>query len=217
MAAGPAKRGILIIDDHPIVRHGLKELIAREPDLEVCGEASGAAEALRALETGRPDLAIVDISLGDGIALIRQVKARSAATKILVFSSYDERGLAARLLRAGASAYVCKREPLDNLLGALRGLLRGERHLGHHLGGRAAPGGASGEPSLQDPLGALSNRELQVFELVGRGLKSDQIAQKLGVTRKTVASHRENIKAKLSLASGAQLSRLAFQWVRDQS
>jgi len=205
------------VDDHPIVRHGLAELIGRQPDLELCGEAPDASEALRQVETTRPDLAIIDISLdGDnGIELIKQIKALYPGVKMLVSSIHDETTFAPRVLRAGAHGYICKREAIRNVIDAIRHVLRGEIYLSTRMATRLLHRAALGEPLDQDPIGSLSDRELEVFEMIGEGLNTQQIARKLRLSPRTVETHRKKIKTKLSLQNSTQLSRCAFQWVQE--
>lgn len=217
LETGTAKSQILVVDDHPIVRHGLAELIRRQPDLELCGEAPDASGALRQVETTRPDLAIIDISLdGDnGIELIKQVKALYPGVKMLVSSMHDETTFAPRVLRAGAHGYICKREAIHNVIDAVRHVLRGEIYLSTRMTTRLLHRAALGEPLDQDPIGSLSDRELEVFEMIGEGLNTQQIARKLRLSPRTVETHRKKIKTKLNLQNSAQLSRCAFQWVQE--
>ena len=209
---------VLIVDDHPVVRQGIALAISREPDLDFCGEAEQIEEAMRLIEEGSPDVVIIDLSLrdGDGIELIDYVKSRWPSIKILVYSSHDEETFAGRVLRAGAMAYVSKRESMSEIVKAVRQVLRGEVYLSPHMTTCLLQLAAVGKALDQDPLRTLSNRELQVFELIGRGESTVQIAEKLGVSPKTVESHRKVIKTKLNLPTSAQLSRRAFQWVQER-
>jgi DNA-binding NarL/FixJ family response regulator len=193
-----AKRRILIVDDHPIVCRGLRELVADEPDLEVCGEAADVSEALQQLEATRPDVVVVDLSLkgGHGIELIQKIKARSDRVKMLVSSMHDESLFAERVLRAGATGYISKQESPEKIIDALRQVLRGEI-------------------LEENPIQSLSDRELEVFEMIGQGLSTKQIAKRLHLSHKTVETHREKIKAKLNLSNSAELSRRATQWVLE--
>lgn len=213
-----AKYKILIVDDHPIVRHGLGELIARQPDMQVCGQAGDASQALRQVEINRPDLAIVDISLnGDnGIELIERIKALYPEVKVLVSSMHDETVFAGRALRAGAMGYINKRESIRKIIDAARQVLGGEIYLSAQMANRLLRRVALGEPVDQDPIEALSNRELEVFEMIGQGLNTQQIAGKLRLSPRTIETHRGKIKTKLNLQNSAQLSRQAFQWVQEQ-
>ena len=213
------KQRILVVDDHPVVRYGYVQLIGQEADLEVCGEAAGVTEALRMAEVQRPDAAIVDISLDgeDGIELIEYIQSRWPAVKILVASNHDEETFAGRVLRAGAKGYICKREPMPKIIEAVRQVLRGEIYLSPHMATSLLQRAAVGKPLTSNPVETLSNRELQVFEMIGQGLNTVQIAEKLQLSPKTVESHRKLIKMKLNLRTAAQLSRSAFQWVQEQS
>ncbi|MEN6498044.1 MAG: response regulator transcription factor [Thermoguttaceae bacterium] len=211
------KHRILIVDDHPIVRHGMAELICQEEDLEVCGEAGDTAEAMHLVEQCCPEIVIVDISLdGDnGIELIEQIKARYPQTKMLVSSIHDEKVFAGRALRAGAMGYVSKRENVRKIVNAIRRVIRGEIYLSPHMANRLLHCAVIGEPLDRDPIESLSNRELEIFELIGQGLTTQQIAGKLRLSAKTVETHRTKIKMKLNLPNSVQLSRCAFEWVRE--
>jgi DNA-binding NarL/FixJ family response regulator len=206
---------ILVVDDHPVVRLGLKEMIAHEPDLEVCGLAESAAEALSALDRQTPDLAIVDISLPDqnGLELIKQLRARSASPKILVNSMHSEKLFAHRTLKAGAQGYISKDEDTDELLRAIRLVLDGGIYLSEdmtqHLlqvtaGSDASPGEAG--------VAALSDRELEVFGLLGKAATTRAIAERLKLSVKTIETHRENIKIKLGLKNNNELIQRAVEW-----
>ena len=211
------KYKVLIVDDHPIVRHGLGELIARQPDLKMCGEAADAAEALRQVEATRPDVAVVDISLdGDnGIELVEQIKALYPEVKTLVSSMHDEKTYAGRALRAGALGYINKRESIRKVIDAVRQVLGGEIYLSPQMASQLLHRAAVGQSLDNDPVDTLSNRELEVFEMIGQGMNTQQIAGKLGLSPRTVETHRKKIKTKLNLQNSAQLSRAAFLWVQE--
>jgi DNA-binding NarL/FixJ family response regulator len=213
-----AKHRVLIVDDHPIVRHGLAELIARQPDLETCGDAADVAGALLQVEAQRPDVAVIDISLegGNGIELIEQIRALYPGVKMLVSSMHDEKTYAGRALRAGALGYINKRESIRKVIDAVRQVLRGEIYLSPEMATRLLHRAAVGEPLDHAPAETLSNRELQVLGMIGHGMTTQQIARRLDVSPRTVETHRKNIKSKLNLANSAQLSRAAFQWVQEQ-
>ncbi len=215
--ARTGKHKVLIVDDHPIVRHGLGELIARQPDLEMCGEAADAAEALREVEANRPDVAVVDISLNDdnGIELVERIRALYPEVKMLVSSMHDEKTFAGRAMRAGALGYINKRESIRKVVDAVRQVLRGEIYLSPQMAKTLLHRAAVGEPLDHDPIDTLSNRELEVFEMIGQGISTQQIARKLRLSPRTIESHRKNIKTKLNLPNSAQLSRSAFQWVQE--
>jgi DNA-binding NarL/FixJ family response regulator len=215
--AGFAPTKVLIVDDHPVVRLGLAEMINREADLTVCGEAAEVTEAMRKMEASHPDVVIIDISLEgeSGIELIEHIRARWPSVKMLVSSAHDERVFAGRVLRAGAMGYLSKREALTKIVEALRQVLRGEVYLSPQMATVLLQRVAAGKSLDLDPIEALSNRELQVFEMIGQGLTTQEIARKLQVSPKTVESHREGVKMKLNLRNSAQLTRRAFQWVQE--
>jgi DNA-binding NarL/FixJ family response regulator len=206
---------ILIVDDHPIVRRGLRELVADETDLVVCGEAEDLAEAMRQVEATRPDVVVVDLTLkgGHGLDLIQEIKARFGHIKMLVSSMHDESLFAERALRAGASGYISKQESPERIIDALRQVLRGEVYLSSRMSNRLLHRLSGGEKLEKDPIASLSDRELEVFEMIGQGLSTKQIARKLNLSHKTIETHREKIKAKLDLKNSAELSRHATQWV----
>jgi DNA-binding NarL/FixJ family response regulator len=210
---------LLIVDDHPIVRHGLAQLIAEEPDMEVCGQASSVAEASKFLEANAPDVAIVDLSLDDesGLVLIQEIKDRHPKVKILVSSIHDETIYAGRALKAGAVGYIEKRESITKIVEAVRHILEDKIYLSPEMANRLLHRAATGESLDQDPIFMLSNRELEVFEMLGRGKTVQYIAGKLGISPKTVETHRKNIKHKLNIHNGSQLMRCAYDWVRDQT
>jgi DNA-binding NarL/FixJ family response regulator len=212
-------RRVLIVDDHPVVRQGLSLAIGRETDLEVCGDAENIADALRLVEGENPDVVIIDLSLDgeDGIELIDFIRSRWATVKILVYSSHDEETFAGRVLRAGASGFVSKREAMPKIIAAVRQVLGGEVYLSPQMATRLIQLAAVGKPLDRNPADSLSNRELQVFEMIGQGLNTIQIAEKLQVSSKTIESHRKVIKTKLNVQTAAQLSRRAFQWVEENS
>jgi DNA-binding NarL/FixJ family response regulator len=212
---GPAR--ILIVDDHPIVRQGLSQFIAQTEDLRVCGEAGDAREALEAIRKTLPDLVIVDLSLGSasGLDLVEELKAQAPKLPILVLSMHDETLYAERALRAGARGYVMKDRPIDEVVTAARRILRGEVHLSERMSARLLQKLVSGAPQATDSLiGTLSNRELQVFELIGQGFGTRNIAARLHLSVKTIDTHRENIKHKLSFADSVELHQHAFLWVQ---
>lgn len=217
--AGGRRYRVLIVDDHPIVRQGLSQLIAQEPDLEVCGGAENASDALRELEAKRPDLVIVDISLKDshGLDLIGRIKAIDERAKMLVWSMHDEKVYAQRALREGALGYVNKQEPTEVVIEAIRRVLRDDVFLSADMTDYVLRYGGRGHGSGQGPVSALTNRELQVFELIGMGKTTRHIADQLDVRPKTIEAHRENIKRKTGLKNSAELSRAAVLWVLESS
>ena len=217
----PGKRKVLIVDDHPIVRQGLRLMIDEEPDLKVCGEAQSEREARVAIRDLEPDVVIVDISLtqGDGLELVRDVHAHHPELPMLVLSMHDELIYAERLLAAGACGYIMKHAASDQLLVALRRVLAGERYLSESLAenlGRMR-GGGEARAVRDDPIERLSNRELQVLSLIGRGQSSREAADRLGLSVKTVETHRQSLKRKLNLVTNAQLLQYAINWYATRS
>jgi DNA-binding NarL/FixJ family response regulator len=212
-----SKRKILIVDDHPIVRRGLAELIAPEPDLEVCGGAEDVAEALEQVRTLHPDLVVVDISLKDshGIDLIARLKASHPEVKMLVWSMFDEKVFAERALRAGAMGYITKRQSIEKVVDVIRQVLRGEMYLSPEMTKLFLQRAGRSKLPEEDPIRRLTQREMEVFQMIGNGMTTQQIAHKLGLSPKTIESHREKIKTKLDLNNAAQLSRRAVQWVLE--
>lgn len=207
-------RRVLLVDDHPIVRQGLSRIIANEPGLAVCGEAETVKEARQAVRDLEPDVVVVDLLLkeGDGIDLVRELRAHHPALPLLVLSMHDESVYAGRLLAAGANGYIMKHAASEQFIGALRQVLEGGTYLSETArASRAGQGGRGGSP--RSPVDALSNRELQVLQMVGRGLSSRQVAEALHLSVKTVEAHRQRIKGKLGLRTGAQLVQFAANWV----
>lgn len=210
------RRSVLIVDDHPVLRRGLAALIAAEPDLTVSGEAATIETALEAIEAARPDLVIVDLALGDrdGLELIKEVKTRHPGLPTLVLSMHDESVYAERSLRAGARGYVTKQQLDNTVLIAIRHVLDGEIYMSEQLTTRLATKFLSGRPSSTAPsIDQLSDRELQVFRLIGQGRSTRQIAQMLDLSIKTIESHRGHIKEKLGLGSASELAQRATQFV----
>jgi DNA-binding NarL/FixJ family response regulator len=216
----PKAKAVLIVDDHPMLRRGLAALIDSEPDLAVCGEAATGAEALAAIRESQPDLVTVDLALeeSDGLDLVKELKTRHPEIPVLVISMHDEKVYAERSLRAGARGYVTKQQLDETVLVAIRRLLDGETYLSDKLETRLAAKFVDGRTLETDsPLEALSDRELQVFGLIGRGRTTRQIADTLSLSVKTIETHREHIKSKLTLESSAALAQRAAQWVETES
>ncbi len=207
---------VLIVDDHPIVRQGLAQLLEQEEDLTVCGEASCAQSALEAIEQLEPSIVIVDILLKDvnGIELIKMIKSRFGKIPVLVMSMHDESLYAERSLRAGARGYIMKEEATDKMLTAVRKVMDGEIYLSDRMVSRILLRLAEGKDEAESPLNRLSDRELEVFQLLGEGTPTRQIAERLNVSVKTVESYRAHIKEKLELASSTELIKQAVQWVQ---
>jgi len=217
-AAEDARRRILLVDDHPIVREGLRQRINVQPDLVVCGEASDAHAALDAIEAHKPDVAIIDIAMNgkSGLELVKDIKARYPHQLMLVLSMHDERLYAERTLRAGAKAYVMKQDDPEVLLRAIREVLAGKVHLSESIKDVIVSrlGGAAKEDAIATAVDQLSDRELEIFQLMGDGYGTHEIADRLHLSIKTVASHRENIKQKLRSKDGNELMRFAIHWAR---
>jgi DNA-binding NarL/FixJ family response regulator len=207
------KTKILVVDDHPIVRERLAELINQEPDLHVCAEAEDSHQALKAIQECSPDLAIIDITLKDtyGIELIKQLKERYPKLPMLVLSMHDESLYGERSLRAGAKGYLTKQEATRKVVTAIRTILAGEIFVSEKMAAtilRKVAGGAS--PTGGSPVDVLSNREMEVFQLLGEGLGVRQIAENLFISVKTAEAHREHIKQKLNFKTSSELLRYAI-------
>lgn len=208
---------ILIVDDHPLVREGLTMRLSRHPDLQVCGEAAAEEEALASIEQNAPDLVLVDISLkgGSGIELLKKIKSQHPSVKTLVISGFDESLYAERALRAGALGYLNKQESNDKLLEAIHTVLAGQRFVSAAIAQRLLGQALGDADQTRSPIDRLSDRELQIFRMIGEGLATSVIAERLFISTHTIDTHRENIKHKLSLGSGGELTRLAVQWVLE--
>lgn len=214
-----AETRVLIVDDHPFMRRGLAQTINDQPGLDVCGEAGSVAEALQIMESCHPDLAVVDISLGaeSGIELIHAIRERWPATKVLVSSMHDETLFAERALRAGALGFVNKGEPPAVFVAALQRVNSGQIYLSERMTNRMLDQVLTDKlESTRSPIETLSNRELEVFEMIGKGMATKQIAARLGLSPKTIETYREHIKQKLNLSNATELTRNAVQWVLEQ-
>jgi len=211
---------ILLVDDHPMLRRGLAELISHEPDLGICGEADCAAEAIKRVDDDHPDLVIVDISLPDlnGVELIKQIKTRHPNLKLLVCSMHDEKIYAERALRAGALGYISKEEAAGQVVTAIRRVLQGEVYLSRQMANRMLQRMRTGDDAdaVESPVDRLTDREIEVFELIGRGMSTREIADQLHLSVKTIDAHRQKIKAKLKLAHSNELVQHAVEWVLEQ-
>lgn len=212
---------VLIVDDHPAVREALRSRIERLPDLEVCGEAAEMGEALRLVAETKPDVAVVDISLktGSGIDLIKRIKDRNAFVRILVWSMHSESLYAERALRAGALGYVNKDQATDKIIEAIRRVLEGKVWLSEETSERMLHRavGAGKKGVSRSPLDALADRELEVFRLIGDGVKTAEIAERLHLSVKTVETYRDRIRRKLDLENGTELAHFATQWVLENA
>jgi DNA-binding NarL/FixJ family response regulator len=208
---------ILIVDDHPLVRTGFAQLIGDTPDLEVCGEASDMAEGLKQVEALKPDLAIIDLSLagGSGLDLIKHIKARDYSTLMLVASMHDETLYAERVLAAGARGYINKQEAQDKIISAIRQVLCGKVYLSERMTERLLTGMVGGSNNKRD-IDALSNRELQIFDLIGQGMSVSKMAKHLNLSVKTIETHQTHIKKKLGLSSAHELTHRAIRWLLEQ-
>jgi DNA-binding NarL/FixJ family response regulator len=209
---------IMIVDDHPLVRNGFRQLIESENDLNVCCEAATMSEALQLIKHCQPGLAIIDLSLpdGNGLELIKRMHTQHPEVPILVSSMHDEDLFAERALHAGAKGYINKQEAGEQVIVAARQVLDGKIYLSPHMAERLLLE-QDGKPlaPILSPVEHLSNRELEVFELIGHGMTTGEIADKLNLSVKTIETHRANIKTKLGLSSAGELTRSAVQWTLD--
>lgn len=211
---------IYIVDDHPLMRKGLVMTIEKEMGFEVCGQAESAEDGLNEIVDLKPDAAVFDISLPgmNGIELTKNILHQMPDLKILVVSRHDEELYAERAIRAGAKGYLMKLEAGETLVTALHQILKGDIYLSHKIGSKMIMKIASGNSAKSDnPLDLLSDRELEVFELTGKGSSTKEIGKKLHISVKTVESHRTNIKEKLQLDTANELMRHAVRWVEDSS
>jgi DNA-binding NarL/FixJ family response regulator len=207
---------ILLVDDHPIVRFGVRQMVATQPDLSIGAEADTAEAALQAVKKAKADLAIVDLSLGtmNGLELIRQLRELDPKLPVLVLSMHDEALFAERAFRSGARGYMMKQEAIDGLIHAIREVLAGRMYASERVSQEMLERvGRSAAPTPGGLLGDLTDRELEVFEMVGRGQSTAEIADRLGVSVKTIETYRSNIKTKLNLRDAADLIRYAATWV----
>ncbi len=213
-AAMATKRQILIVDDHPIVRQGLRRMFEAEPDLAVCGEADSEPVAREAIRARKPDIVVVDLSLerGDGIELVRQMHAEMPELRMLVLSMHDETIYAERLLAAGAMGYIMKQAASDQLLIAVRRVLDGRTYVSETVQRSLDQRAGESRSETNDPVARLSNREVQILNMIGRGMSSREIAQEFTLSVKTIESHRQTIKHKLGLATNSQLLQYAMKW-----
>jgi len=215
------KKTVFVVDDHPIVRQGLALLINQEADLSVCGEAEEMHSALSAIHAVRPDILIVDISLNgpDGLELLKNIRITSPRLPVLVLSMHDETIYAERALRAGANGYIMKQEATEKVLVALRRILSGEIYVSDRIANSMLRHYVRGvNPSEHSSISDLTDRELEVFRLIGEGQGTRQIAEALHLSVKTVESYQAHIKEKLSLRSARELVQHAVQWnVREKT
>lgn len=214
------KRQVLIVDDHSVVRRGLRQLVNEEPDLSAPWEAETAGEALHLVSQHLPDLVLVDVTLegASGIELVKQLQAHHPEIPVLVISMHDEKLYAERALAAGARGYVMKRTPDREMLEAIRQVLSGRVYVSEKVRSRLFPLEAGFAPAeVSSPVERLSDRELEVFLLLGQGYAPRHIADELCVSVKTVESHRQHLKKKLNLESSAELTRYAIEWHKENA
>ena len=217
-APASRKRNVLIVDDHPLLRDGLAKVINQQPDLAVCGEAADARAGLAAAAKLRPDVVIADLTMdeGNGLDLIKDLHLRQPGLPVLVLSMHHENLYAERAVRAGARGYVMKREPVAAVLAALRKVLAGQMALSEEIVLRMLDAPARARKAAASPAEVLSDRELEVFRLLGQGSGTRQIAEKLRLATSTVESYRAGIKQKLGLARATELVARAAQFVLDE-
>ena len=211
---------IYIVDDHPLVRQGLSQVINNEADMEICGEAEDAPQAMKGVGPANPDVIIVDISLrgNNGLELIKNLKAIHENIRILVFSMHDESIYAQRALRAGAKAFVMKKESPTKVVEAIRSIITGEIYVSPSVADQVLHQIVNGpnNATSTSPIDRLTDRELEVVQLIGRGLSSREVAESLNLSVKTIESHRAHVKEKLSLRNATELVQFSVQWVDRQ-
>ena len=213
------KKTVFVVDDHPLLRQGLALLINQQQDLEVCGEAEEAQTAMQAISKKKPDILIVDISLNgpDGLDLLKTIRASYPDLPVLILSMHDEAIYAERALRARANGYIMKQEATEKVLVAVRRILNGEVYLSDRMANKMLQQYIGGSSSaIQSRISALSDRELEVFCLIGEGRGTREIAEELHLSVKTVETYQAHIKEKLSLHSGRELIQHAIQWKIDE-
>ena len=217
MTKSKAKK-ILLVDDHPVLRKGLTRLIDAKDEFSVCGEASTAAEALPLIRQLIPDLVIVDIGLPgtSGIDLTKTIRAEFPKLPVLILSMHEEVLYATRALRAGATGYIVKQDAIDNIVTALREAFSGGHYISPVIAAQMQDDGEAPDLS-NDPISLLTEREFEIFEMIGKGHEVREISDALGVSPKTVETHRTNIKEKLKLKNSRQVARLAVQWLGQQA
>jgi DNA-binding NarL/FixJ family response regulator len=216
----PTKRRIFLVDDHPVTRQGIGVLIDQEHDMTICGEAGTAAAAFERIQEAKPDLVVADLTLkvGSGLELIKNLRAVLPDLRVLVLSMHDERIYAERVLRAGALGYVMKQEASDKLLVAIRRVLTGKLFLSDAVKDRMVYRLVSVKPAEATfPIDTLSDREMEVFKLLGNGFSTRQIAEQLHLSVKTIDSYREHLKTKLRQPDSTSLVQHAIQWVRSEA
>jgi DNA-binding NarL/FixJ family response regulator len=212
------KHKVFLVDDHPIVREGLAQLINKETDLTVCGEAGDVSDALQAISESKPDIAIIDLTLehGSGLRLIENLHYKKTGVPILVLSMHDESVYAERCLKAGAKGYIMKQEPSDRMLSAIRKVLDGEMYISGNMEKKFLSKMISGDKiEFTSPVDVLSNRELEVYQLFGQGLKKREIADQLNLSVKTIETYVENIKKKMNFSSSHEITMHAIRFFNE--
>jgi DNA-binding NarL/FixJ family response regulator len=212
------KKRIFLVDDHPVLRKGLVRLIDSKPGFVVCGEASTAVEAMASIRELKPDLVVVDIGLpgASGIELTKTIRSELPKVPVLILSMHEEALYATRALRAGAAGYIVKQDAIDNIATALQDTLNGKRYLSREIAEQFQQNGGDEQPrSSHDLVGLLTDRELEIFELIGKGGDVHEISKALNLSPKTVETHRANIKEKLKLKNSRQVARVALQWFTE--
>jgi DNA-binding NarL/FixJ family response regulator len=214
-----AKKKLFIVDDHPMMRDGLAQLISKEEDLVLCGEAEDAGAALEQIEKLQPDLALVDITLRatNGLELIKDIAIRAPATAVLVISMHDESLYAERVLRAGGRGYIMKQEGGKKLIEAIRHVLIGKTYVSEKISAKILDIFSGRRTESSSPVETLTDREFEVFQLIGQGIGTKEIADRLHVSAKTVEVHRVNIKQKLKLGTATELIHFATRWSESQN
>ncbi len=218
--AQPNKKRILLVDDHPVLRKGLVRLIDSKDEFVVCGEASTAADAMALIRELEPHLAIVDIGLpgASGIELTKTIRTEFQKLPVLILSMHEEALYATRALRAGAMGYIVKQDAIDNIAEALQEALNGRCYLSPVIAAQLQHNGPDKQiHPTDDPVSLLTDREFEIFELIGKGHEVREISHALGVSPKTVETHRTNIKGKLKLKNARQVTRLAVQWLGQRA
>lgn len=220
VARRKAKTRIFIVDDHPIVRKGLADVLNQEPDMTICGGAETVSDALREISERMPDLAIVDLTLkgASGLELLKDLKIRHPEMPVLVLSMHDETLFAERALRAGAKGYVMKQEAVNELQTAIRRVLEGKIYVSPAMSERLLQSVTQSQKGRdRSPMERLSDREIEVFEMIGKGMATGEIARKLHLSVKTIETYRAHIKEKLNLTTAVQLVQHATQWVQGEA
>jgi DNA-binding NarL/FixJ family response regulator len=217
---GSSPKKILVVDDHPMMREGLAQLVGNEPDLIVCGEAGDANEAMAKIQSLKPDLVIADITLPgkNGLELIKDIQAQYQGLSVLIISMHDESLYAERVLRAGGRGYIMKQEGGKKLMAAIRQVLEGKIYVSEKMSAKVLELFSGHRPgSTSSPVESLTDREFEIFQLIGKGLTTLQMAQQLHLSPKTIEVHRANVKTKLNLKTAPELLRYAVRWLESET